>query len=113
MNRFTASFDFPQKEQRRCLSLAMDFNRERKERDHRLCVTGGKISDISLGFRVLYLYHIPLARDHVVDQTVLLGLLGRHEAITIEVLVDPLRRLAGVLGVDLVQAPSEIENLLG
>jgi hypothetical protein len=27
MKRLTASLDFPQKEQRRCLSLAIDFNR--------------------------------------------------------------------------------------
>jgi hypothetical protein len=51
MNRFTASFDFPQNEQRRCLSLAMDFNRERKKRGSPpAAAAGGKISYTSLGF---------------------------------------------------------------
>ena len=74
MNRFTASFDFPQKEQRRCLSLAMDFNREREERWLRRAGIAGEPGQItSLGLFVLHLHHLAAPRDHVVDQAVLLA----------------------------------------
>jgi hypothetical protein len=56
--------------------------------------------------------HFAAPRDHVVDQTVLYGLFGGHETIAIQILVDLFDRLAGVLGVDLVQPLAKVEDLL-
>merc|ERR1719424_2414853 len=39
-----------------------------------------------------------LAREHLVDDTVVLGLLGRHEEVAVAVLLNLLYGLAGVVG---------------
>ena len=51
--------------------------------------------------------------DDLVDQAVLDGLLGLEEAVALHVLVDLLERLAGVLGVDLVDPLARVEDLAG
>src|SRR5688500_15730641 len=43
------------------------------------------------------------AVDHLVDDPVLLGLLGAHDVVAVGVLGDPLDVLPGVLGQELVQ----------
>src|SRR5450755_5111186 len=50
-------------------------------------------------------------RDHPIDDSVVLGLLGAHEVIPFGVLLDLLNRLAGVMGDDLIQAPPDIDDL--
>src|SRR5690606_8847062 len=50
-----------------------------------------------------------LGLDHLVDQPVLLRLLGAHEAVPVHVPLDPLERLAGVLRVELVHLAAEVE----
>src|ERR1044072_4721848 len=51
--------------------------------------------------------------DHAVDDRVLHGLLGRHEVVALGVLGDLVERLAGVLGDDLVEAATDVDDLLG
>src|SRR4051812_32912029 len=50
--------------------------------------------------------------DHLVDEPVLDGLVGLEEAVALHVGVHFLSRLARVLGVDLVDAPAGLEDLL-
>ena len=50
-------------------------------------------------------------RDDPVDEAVARGLVGGEEAVALHVRVDLLDRLAGVLGVDLVDAPARLEDL--
>ena len=52
-------------------------------------------------------------RDHLVDDAILPGLLGRHHEVAVGVLVDPLDRLAGVAGDDLLQEVAHAQDLLG
>ena len=66
----------------------------------------------SLGFFVPNLQYLPAPSYDVVDQSVLLRLLGRHEPITIEVPIDLSDRLPGVLRLDLVEALAEVQDLL-
>ena len=54
-----------------------------------------------------------MAREDPVDQAVLDGLLGGEEAVAVHVVVDLLDRLAGVVGVDLVDALAQLEDLAG
>src|ERR1700744_971011 len=49
--------------------------------------------------------------DHAVDEPVLDGLIGLEEAVALHVLVDLLLGLPGVVGVDLVGALADVENL--
>src|SRR5439155_521036 len=49
--------------------------------------------------------------DHFVDQAVPDGFLGAHEAVAVGVLLDPVQRLAGVVGEDLLEAALEVEDL--
>src|SRR3954467_7274649 len=49
--------------------------------------------------------------DHVVDDPVLLGLLGIHEVIALHVLGDLLHRLPGVVRDDLLQTALEADHL--
>src|SRR4051794_40574855 len=51
--------------------------------------------------------------DHAVDQAVLLRLLGGEVAVAVHVVVDPLDRLAGVAGGDLVHAPAPPPGVAG
>src|SRR5690606_28150785 len=51
--------------------------------------------------------------QHVVDDAVLAGLLGRHEVVTLDVALDLFQRLAGVGGQFLVQALAQVEDFLG
>src|SRR5438309_1096999 len=53
-----------------------------------------------------------LTGDDLVDDAVLLGLLGTHEEITLHVAIDDLDRPAGVEGEDLVDAAAHSEDLL-
>jgi hypothetical protein len=50
-------------------------------------------------------------RDHLVDDPVLPRLVGRHEVVALRVLRDPLERLAGVLGEDLLEAALDVDDL--
>src|SRR4051812_28015524 len=54
-----------------------------------------------------------MAGDHLVDEPVLDGLVGLEEAIALHVAMHVLDRLAGVLGVDLVDAHARLEDLPG
>src|SRR5436190_22047188 len=49
--------------------------------------------------------------DHFVDQAVLDRLLGADEAVAIGVVLDPIERLARVIGEDLLEAALEVEDL--
>src|SRR4051794_27780270 len=49
--------------------------------------------------------------DDLVDDPVLVGLVGRHVVVALHVLRDLLQRLVRVLGDDLLQAPLEIDRL--
>src|ERR1700761_4874174 len=49
--------------------------------------------------------------DHAVDEPVLDGLVGLEEAVALHVLVDLLLGLPGVVGVDLVGALADVEDL--
>src|SRR5579864_7761018 len=53
------------------------------------------------------------ALDDLVDQSVLLGLLGAHEEVAIRIVVHHLDRLAGVVGKDFVEATAHPQDLLG
>src|SRR5438477_12029289 len=53
------------------------------------------------------------AFDHLVDEAVVLGLLGREPAIAVEVLLDALHRLAGVQRDALGHHPLQVDDLLG
>src|SRR5512139_3903813 len=50
--------------------------------------------------------------DHVVDDTVLFGLLGRHDVVPLRVVLDPLERLPGMLHEDLVEPFPHPDQLL-
>ena len=50
-------------------------------------------------------------RDHLVDQAVLLGLVGRQEEVALGVALDLLDRLAGALGQDLVQLLARLQDV--
>src|ERR1700704_5605778 len=52
-------------------------------------------------------------RDHTIDDAVLLGLLGAHEVVALGVLADLVELLVRVLGDDLVQAASHVDDLFG
>src|SRR5215211_5997069 len=52
-------------------------------------------------------------REHAVDQSVGLRLLGAHEAVPVHVPLDRLDRLAGMLGVERVHLAAEVEDLAG
>src|SRR3954452_25440599 len=52
------------------------------------------------------------ARDHLVDQTVVLGLLGGHDEVAVGVLPDLLEGLTRVHGEDLFDEPPIAEDLL-
>src|SRR5437588_1750425 len=51
--------------------------------------------------------------DDLVDDPVLLGLLGRHDEVTVRIVRDLLEGLPGVLGQDLVEQLPVTEDLLG
>src|SRR5947209_19984605 len=51
--------------------------------------------------------------DHPVDEAVLDRLIGLEEAVALHVGVDLLEALPGVLGVDLIDPPADVEDLLG
>src|SRR5512141_3129167 len=55
-------------------------------------------------------FRLPV-RDNVVDDSVLLGLVGIHVVVALHVLRNLLVRLIRVLGDDLLQAPLEIDRL--
>src|SRR5437016_14370511 len=50
-------------------------------------------------------------RDHAVDDSVLLRLLGAHEVVALGVARDLLHRLPGVVGDDLVEPLANVEDL--
>src|SRR5690242_12049706 len=52
------------------------------------------------------------ARDDLVDQTEVLGLVGGHEMVAVERLLDLVIALAGVLDIDLVQAALQLDDVL-
>jgi hypothetical protein len=52
-----------------------------------------------------------VGEDHLVDDPVLLGLLGGHEEVAVRVLGDPLERLAGVVQQDPVQLVADTQDL--
>src|SRR3954451_418817 len=52
-------------------------------------------------------------RDHPVNDAVFLGLFGRHEVVALRVGADLGVVLLGVLGDDLVQALTDVDDLLG
>ncbi len=49
----------------------------------------------------------------LVDMTPVLGLLGRHEAVALQRALHRLKALTGVLDIDLVQPPLDLQRLLG
>ena len=49
--------------------------------------------------------------EHLVDQPVVLGLVGRHAEVTLHVGGDLLERLAGALGIDAVELLARLEDL--
>src|SRR5512146_2820238 len=99
MNFFTESLDFPQNEQRRCLSLGM-----------MAPCYAGKCPPPGIGARrwrftllLVRVHHrrraaLALMLHHVVDQTVLHRVLRAHEPVPLYVLRDPLLRLTRMLG---------------
>src|SRR5687768_9022119 len=52
-------------------------------------------------------------RDDLVDEAVLLGLRGRHDAVALDVALDLLEGLAGVLGDDVGGQLAHADDLLG
>src|SRR6476661_328083 len=50
--------------------------------------------------------------DHLVDEPIVLGLVGRQEVIALGVALDSLQRLAGPLGEDLVERRARLEDLV-
>ena len=58
-----------------------------------------------------YLHGVLL--DHLVDESVLAGLLRREPAVAVGVGLDPLHRLAGVEGDPLGEHALEVDDLLG
>src|SRR5262245_28017958 len=53
-----------------------------------------------------------VVRNDVIDQSIVLRLFGRHEAIAVHILLDRLDGLSGVLGVKPVQLPAREQDLL-
>src|ERR1041385_5713880 len=51
--------------------------------------------------------------EYLVDDAVFLALLGAHDEVAVRVLVDPLDRLAGGGGADLLQERPHAQDLLG
>src|SRR5918998_4440599 len=97
MNLRTESFDFPQKEQRRCLSLDMKPLRDGGGRVPVKCPRVFRASSLlAVGMR----YQLLLRREYAVDDAVRLGLFGAHEPVAVHVPLDRLDRLAGVEGIE-------------
>src|SRR5258705_8514488 len=113
MNFRTESFDLPQNEQRRCLSLDIRWPSgqvsQRGPGTLRSWVPGPGASRLAAVDR----REVDLPLDHVVDEAVHLGLLGAHEPVPVHVPLDDAEGLRGVLGVQLVHLAAEVEDLLG
>src|SRR5881409_3042495 len=112
MNFRTESFDFPQNEQRRCLSLDMAVN-------PRACAgwrtpeswTGPGAG--SSGRHRGGGGGLELGLEDGVDDPVRPGLIRAHVPVAVHVLLDLLDRLAGVPGVELVHLGAQVEDLPG
>src|SRR6476620_8927259 len=110
MNFRTESFDFPQNEQRRCLSLDMEPRRDGGEGGvGERWTPAPEASSLFLPVRVRNQV-LPRGED-AVDEAVRIGLLGAHEPVAVHVALDRLDRLAGMLGVQRVHLAAEIEDL--
>src|SRR5215469_7591499 len=66
-----------------------------------------------LGFAVSSTSARLSVRDHLVDDAVLLGLLGRHVVVAFHVLRDFVGGLVRMLTDDLLQAPLQVDRLTG
>ena len=65
------------------------------------------------GLTVYFTWRGLLLDEHVVDEAVLLGLVGAHEVVALGVGLDALDRLPGVLDQELVQLVARPQDLLG
>src|SRR5438105_4672017 len=137
MNFRTESFDFPQNEQRRCLSWDMAGGLQmtppnataggpRAARGYlqlRAPRASGQATNdddrpfleyrpvlpiFLLRLDHLVAHDLASAADHRIDDAVVLGLLGGHEPVAIRVLLDAIDRLPGMLGHQLVQLRAKI-----
>src|SRR5690606_260189 len=116
MNFFTDSLDLPQKLQRRCLSLAIGPDSwwetpapgpmYRAPRLHNLTILRRERSGVAI-------FDLGPVLDDLVDDAVLLRLVGAHEPVAVHVLGDTVDCLAGVLGQNLVQPLACVQDFLG
>src|SRR6476619_5414256 len=111
MNFRTESFDFPQKEQRRCLSLDMEPRRHGWMRCRVKCPRVSRASSLLAVLAVRVRYQFLVRRKYRVDETVRLGLLGAHKPITVHVTLDGLDRLSGMRRVQRVHLGAQVEDL--
>src|SRR6478735_9507317 len=102
MNFRTESFDLPQNEQRRCLSLDMSATMARGSRRGPGTLRSWVPDQGASRLGAVDRRQVGLALDHVVDEAVDLGLLGAHEAVPVHVALDDLELLERVLGVQFV-----------
>src|SRR5215211_5238418 len=107
MNFRTESFDFPQKEQRRCLSLDMERFVMEVIGCRVKCPRVSRPSSLLAVLAVRVWHQLFVWREHAVDQTVGLGLFRTHEPVTIHVSFDGLDRLPGMQGVERVHLGAE------
>src|SRR5919112_1787185 len=111
MNFRTESFDFPQKEQRRCLSLDMEPRRDEVDGCRVKCPRVSRASSLLAVLTVLVGHQFLVWREYTVDQAVRLGFFRAHEAISVHVPLDGFDRLPGVKGVERVHLGAKIEDL--
>src|SRR5918999_3748017 len=93
--------------------LAEGYGRRLLERTCPLVPPATVISSLSAaGDRHHFLGRLP-ALDDLVDDAVLLGLVGGHDEVAVGVVADLVHVLAGVGGQDLVQHPPHAQDLAG
>src|SRR5690606_16671706 len=110
MNFLTDSLGFPQKEQRKCLSLAMATVGQGSGTAPDPSVRD-RAATLLLRLVVLDVDHLALRGDDLVDDAVLLRLERAQVAVAVHVLRDPFDGLAGVMGQDLVEPLPRVEDL--
>src|SRR5262249_7995839 len=83
---------------------------ETTQQNERFVTAGGRL--FRDGGQRARFHDLAALRDHVVDDAVVLRLLGRQVPVAVRVALDALERLAGVLGPQLVQLAAEAAALL-
>src|SRR6476646_10565377 len=111
MNFRTESFDFPQKEQRRCLSLDMERFVMEVDGCRVNCPRVSRPSSLLAVLAVRVGHQVLVRREYAVYQAIRLGFFRAHEPVAIHVPLDGLDRLPGMERVERVHLGAKIEDL--